>query len=89
MLMIKKGKKLALLPGNDRRPADIFIRRWAVTLLLQDTTRARAATEPGHAMTIAYSNKMRGTADLINIILEKGRGGCNRSRENPGIAILA
>ena len=29
-------------------------------------TRARAATEPGYAMTIAYSNKMRGTADLCD-----------------------
>ena len=68
MLTIKKVKKLALLPGNDRRPADIFIRRWAVTLLLQDTTRARAATEPGHSMTIAYtySNKIRSIADLCD-----------------------
>ena len=31
---------------------------------LQDATRARAAVEPGSAMTYAYNNKMRGTAEL-------------------------
>ena len=58
------------------RPADIFIPRWAggrdaaldvtVTHPLQDATRARAATEPGYAMSVAFNNKMRGTADLCD-----------------------
>ena len=70
----KEGR--ALLPGNDRRPADIFLPHWAggrdaaldVTVIhpLQDATRARAAAEPGSAMTYAYNNKMRGTADLCD-----------------------
>ena len=67
----KEGR--ALLPGNNQRPADIFIPRWAgdrdaaldvtVTHPLHDATRARAAAEPGHALTQAYNNKMRGTAE--------------------------
>ena len=70
----KEGR--ALLPGNDRRPADIFLPHWAggrdaaldvtVTHPLQDATRSRAATEPGYAMTLAYNNKMRVTADLCD-----------------------
>ena len=70
----KEGR--ALLPGNDRRPADVFIPRWAggrdaaldvtVTHPLQAAFRARAATEPGYAMAQAYNNKMRVTADLCN-----------------------
>ena len=67
----KEGR--ALLPGTNRRPADIFIPRWAggrdaaldvmVTHPLKEGTRAWAAIEPGHALTLAYSNKMRGAAD--------------------------
>ena len=67
----KEGR--ALLPGNNQRPADIFIPRWAggrdaaldvtVTHPLQDATRARAAAAPGHALAQAYKNKMRGTAE--------------------------
>ena len=67
----KEGR--ALLPGTNRRPADIFIPRWAggrdaaldvmVTHPLKEGTRARAATEPGYALTLAYNNKMRGAAD--------------------------
>ena len=34
-----------------------------VTHPLQDATRARAAVEPGFALTHAYKNKMRGTAE--------------------------
>ena len=34
-----------------------------VTHPLQDATRARAAAEPGFALTLAYKNKMRGTAE--------------------------
>ena len=53
----KEGR--ALLPGNNQRPADIFIPRWAgdrdaaldvtVTHPLQDATRV--AAEPGYALT--------------------------------------
>ena len=58
------------------RPADVFIPGWAggraaaldVTVVhpLQDATRARAAVEPGYALSYAYTNKMRGTADLCD-----------------------
>ena len=67
----KEGR--ALLPGTKRRPADIFVPRWAggrdaaldvmVTHPLKEGTRARAATEPGYALTLAYNNKLRGAAD--------------------------
>ena len=70
----KEGR--ALLPGNDRRPADVFLPGWSggrdaaldVTVVhpLQDATRARAAAEPGYALTYAYNNKMRVTADLCD-----------------------
>ena len=70
----KEGR--ALLPGNDRRPADILLPGWAggrdaaldVTVVhpLQDATRARAATEPGSALIYAYNNKMRVTAELCD-----------------------
>ena len=70
----KEGR--ALLPGNDRRPADILLPVWAggrdaaldVTVVhpLQDATRARAAAEPGHALSYAYKNKMRVTAELCD-----------------------
>ena len=33
---------------------------------LQDATRARAAAEPGYALSYAYNNKMRVTADLCD-----------------------
>ena len=33
---------------------------------LQDATRARAAVEPGYALSYAYNNKMRGSADLCD-----------------------
>ena len=35
-----------------------------VTHPLQDATRARAATTPGHAMTVAYENKCRIAEEL-------------------------
>ena len=70
----KEGR--ALLPGNDRRPADILLPGWAggrdaaldVTVVhpLQDATRARAAAEPGSALTYAFNNKMRVTAELCD-----------------------
>ena len=63
-----------LLPGVDRRPADVFIPNWAggrdaaldVTVVnpLQAATVARAATNPGSALTYAYDRKMRGAAEL-------------------------
>ena len=69
---LKEGR--ALLPGNNRRPADVFVPLWAggldaaldvtITHPLQDATRARAATNPGHAMTVAFENKCRVTEDL-------------------------
>ena len=64
----------ALLPSNNRRPADIYIPGWSggrdagldvcVTHPLQDRYRAQAAWKPGYALTQAYQNKMRVTADL-------------------------
>ena len=70
----KEGR--ALLPGNDRRPADILLPGWAggrdaaldvmVVHPLQDATRARAAAEPGYALSYAYNNKMRVTAELCD-----------------------
>ena len=69
---LKEGR--ALLPGNNRKPADVFIPHWAagldaaldvtVTHPLQDATRAGAATTPGHAMKVAFDNKCRVTEDL-------------------------
>ena len=54
----------ALLPSNNRRPADIYIPGWSggrdaaldvcVTSPLQDRYRAQAAREPGYALTQAY-----------------------------------
>ena len=55
-------------------PTDVFLPHWAggldaaldvtVTHPLQDATRARAATTPGHAMTVAYENKCRIAEEL-------------------------
>ena len=55
-------------------PMDAFLPHWAggldaaldvtVTHPLQDATRARAATTPGHAMTVAYENKCRIAEEL-------------------------
>ena len=68
---VKEGR--FLLPGADRRPADIFIRGWAggqdaaldVTVInpLQDLTRAGAAASPGHAADVAFQRKMVGAAE--------------------------
>ena len=61
-------------PGNDRRPADVFVRNWAggldaaldVTVVnpLQDATVAGAAETAGHALTYAYERKMNAAAEL-------------------------
>ena len=68
---VKEGR--FLLPGADRRPADVFIRGWAggqdaaydVTVInpLQDLTREGAAANPGHAADVAYQRKMQGAAE--------------------------
>ena len=68
---VKEGR--FLLPGADRRPADVFIRGWqggqdaaldvTVTNPLKDDTRAGAAVTPGHGACEAYERKMRISAD--------------------------
>ncbi len=62
-----------LLPGGDRRPADVFIPNWTrgrdsaldvtVTHCLQDATVAEAAVTPGHAAAEAYRRKMVASAE--------------------------
>ena len=69
--LVKEGR--FLLPGNDRRPADVFLPNWAegrdaaidVTVInpLQQQTVAEAAATPGHSLDVAYDRKMRGAAD--------------------------
>ncbi len=61
-----------LLPGGDRRPADILIPNWTrgrdsaldvtVTHPLQQATVAGAAVTPGHAAEAAYRRKMADSA---------------------------
>ena len=65
-----------LLPGNKRRPADVFLCNWAGGLdAALDVTftqpskmpivyRAGTAATPGHALTQMFSNKCRVTEDL-------------------------
>ena len=62
-----------LLPGADRRPADILVPLWAggrdaafdVTVVhpLQDATVVRVAREPGHALNFAHDCKVRGAEE--------------------------
>ena len=62
-----------LLPGVDRRPADVFVPNWAggrdaaldVTVVnpLQAATVSRAATSSGHDLNYAVERKMRGAAE--------------------------
>ena len=69
---VKEGR--FLLPGNDRRPADVFVRNWAggldaamdVTVVhpLQAATLAGAAETGGHALNFAYERKMTAAAEL-------------------------
>ena len=57
-----------LLPGTDRRPADVLIPYWVggrdaaldVTVInpLQTATLAGAASNPGSALSVAYARKM-------------------------------
>ena len=68
---VKEGR--FLLPGCDRRPADVLVPNWAqgrdaaldVTVVtpLQQETMALAATTPGHALTFAYERKIRGAEE--------------------------
>ena len=63
-------KNRFLLPGQDRRPADVFIPCWAegldaaldVTVVnpLQGATLAEAAATPGYALEWRYKKKMDG-----------------------------
>ena len=67
----KEGRYL--LPGNNRRPADIYLPGWAagldaaldVTVVnpLQDATVERAAVTPGHALQYRYNAKMASAAE--------------------------
>ena len=62
-----------LLPGDDRRPADILLPHWDaghdgaldVTVIhpFKAATVAQAALEPGHALQFAYDRKVRGAAE--------------------------
>ena len=62
-----------LIPGADRRPADVLVPHWAagrdaaldVTVVnpLQAATVAGAATTPGHALTFAHNRKLRGAEE--------------------------
>ena len=68
---VKEGR--FLLPGADRRPADVFLPNWAggrdaaldVTVVnpLQDATVAGAAETAGHALSFAYERKMTAAAE--------------------------
>ena len=71
----RKGEGRPLLPGTNRRPADIFIPRWSggkdgaldvmvlvIHPLIEDT-RAQAATEPGYALNLSNNNKIMGAVD--------------------------
>ena len=68
---VKEGR--FLLPGADRRPADVLLPNWAggrdaaldVTVLnpLQDATVVGAAATAGHALTCAYERKMTAAAE--------------------------
>jgi hypothetical protein len=65
---VKEGR--FLLPGSDRRPADVYIPSWSggldcaldVTVInpLQKETIAGAAAESGHALRVAYRRKVLG-----------------------------
>ena len=62
-----------LLPGTDRRPADVFVPHWTggldaamdVTVVtpLQQATMPGAATTPGFALDHAYGIKVRGAEE--------------------------
>ena len=62
-----------LLPGNDRRPADILVPHWSsgqdaamdvtVVMPLQQAILTGAATTPGFALDYAHGNKVRGAEE--------------------------
>ena len=62
-----------LLPGNDRRPADVLIRNWVggkdaaldVTVVtpIQDICLPGAANTAGHALSHAYGRKLNGAEE--------------------------
>ena len=69
---VKEGR--FLLPGCDRRPADVLLHNWAqgrdaaldvtvVTPMRQDLVEA-AATNPGHALSVKYDEKLNGAEEL-------------------------
>ena len=68
---VKEGR--FLLPGNDRRPADVLLPNWAagrdaaldVTVVnpLQQANVHEAAVNPGLSLSFAFERKMRGAAD--------------------------
>ena len=59
---VKEGR--FLLPGNDRRPADVYLPNWAagqdsaldITVInpLQQATVDEAAVTPGHSLNFAF-----------------------------------
>ena len=68
---VKEGR--FLLPGADRRPADVLVPHWAggrdvaldVTVVhpTQAATMPNAATTPGFALSFAYDRKIRGAEE--------------------------
>ena len=62
-----------MLPGADRRPADVLVPHWAggrdaaldVTVVhpIQDATMPNAATTPGFALSFAHDRKIRGAEE--------------------------
>ena len=66
-------ENIFLLPGTDRRPADVLIPNWAggldaaldVTVVnpLQGALVKEAAVTPGHALEFRYGKKMDGAAE--------------------------
>ena len=71
-LFAKQREERFLLPGDDRRPADVLMPHWSggrdaamdVTVVtpLQTATMPAAATL-GHALTYAYDRKIQGAAE--------------------------
>ena len=70
-------EKRALLPGNDKRPADVFIPNWSqgrdtaldVTVIspMRLDLMAKEAETPGHALMQAYQRKMRQVGDACEL----------------------
>ena len=68
---VKEGR--FILPGCDRRPADVFLPNWAagrdaaldITVInpLQQATLEGAAREPGHALDFACQRKIAGVGE--------------------------